>query len=136
MNVQVVAAIVLSVFLVVGKVRQGDIQKQMFTESCKVRKQNGLQMQILDKQLCEQADKWAQRMASTGNFRHGGGEQIIARGYSSPKSAISAWMRSPGHRNWILCRKSHVGFGFARSKNGHPYYVGIYRNKNMTKNQK
>lgn len=107
----------------------GTQQKKMYEAAMKQRERNGLQKQIYDQQLCEQANKWARYMASTGNFRHGGGEQIIARGYETPEKAINAWMRSQGHQRWILSRTSHVGFGFARSKSGHPYYVGVYRNK-------
>lgn len=102
-------------------------QMQLFKESQKVRKRYSLPKQVLDKELCEQAQDWARYMANTNQFRHGGGEQIIARGYNSPLKAIQAWMNSSGHRKWILCRKPRVGFGFATSKNGHPYYVGVYR---------
>lgn len=106
-----------------------DQQRRMFVEAMKQRERRGLPKQILDKDLCEKANHWARYMANTGRFAHGGGEQIIARGYKTPEQAINAWMRSDGHRRWLLSRTTHVGFGFARSKNGHPYYVGVYRNK-------
>ena len=111
------------------KIYENEPRQQLYIEAMKQRERCGLSRQVLDKQLCEQADRWAQHMASTGRFGHGGGEQIIAMGYRTPRQAINGWMRSEGHRRWMMCNRSHVGFGFATSKSGHPYYVGIYRNK-------
>lgn len=119
----------LCLFYVGNDNGQTDQQRKMFVEAMKQRERCGLPKQNLDKELCERANQWARYMANTGRFAHGGGEQIIARGYKTPEKAVNAWMRSDGHRRWLLSRTTHVGFGFARSKNGHPYYVGFYRNK-------
>tara|TARA_R100000742_G_C4278876_1_gene102334 strand:- start:1178 stop:1594 length:417 start_codon:yes stop_codon:yes gene_type:complete len=108
---------------------QNETSKKLYEICCLKRKAQNLSVQKLDKELCQIADKWAKYLADNNRFHHGGGEQIIARGYSSPTAAINAWMNSQGHRRWLLCNRTHVGFGFAKSKNGHPYYVGVFRTK-------
>jgi uncharacterized protein YkwD len=87
----------------------------------------GLQCQTLDPVLCKKAQKWAEHMAATGSMTHGGGEQIIARGFKTPVTVLNSWCNSPGHARWIFSNNSRVGFGFAISKSGHPYWAGCYR---------
>ena len=103
--------------------------QELFVLSQNMRdERSGLQRQTLDPVLCKKAQKWAEHMAATGSMTHGGGEQIIARGYGTPVAVLNAWCNSPGHAKWIFSKNSRVGFGFARSKSGHPYWAGCYRN--------
>jgi len=82
----------------------------------------------LDEECCQIAQRWANHMARTRSFGHGGGEQIIARGYPTVQACFSGWMNSPGHRSWILRKSDRCGWGFQRSSGGHCYWVGVFRN--------
>ena len=108
---------------------QDETSRKLYEICCQKRKAQNLCVQKLDEELCQIANKWARYLAENNRFHHGGGEQIIARGYRSPTAAINAWMKSQGHRRWLLCNRTHVGFGFAKSKTGQPYYVGVFRTK-------
>ena len=103
-------------------------QKETYEAAMRARERCCLKPQTLDPELCKIAQKWAEQMAATNCMYHGGGEQIIAKGYRTPESVVNAWMNSDGHRRWILSKCSRVGFGYARSKSGHPYWAGVYRN--------
>jgi len=103
-------------------------QKETFKEAMKARERCGLQPQTLDPELCKIAQRWAEHMAARNCMYHGGGEQIIAHGYKTPKATVNAWMCSSGHRKWILSKCKKVGFGYATSKSGHTYWAGVYRN--------
>tara|TARA_R100000152_G_C6774783_1_gene202769 strand:- start:1465 stop:1896 length:432 start_codon:yes stop_codon:yes gene_type:complete len=133
MKTVIAILICLHVLWVGADVIKNERSRQMFEAAMKQREKCGLSKQVLDKKLCDQANNWARYMASIERMVHGGGEQIIAKGYSTPEAAINAWMRSDGHRRWLLCNRSHVGFGYAVSKNGRKYYAGVYRNKNQNK---
>ena len=88
----------------------------------------------LDEECCQIAQKWADHMAARGCFHHGGGEQIIARGYPTVKSCFAGWMNSPGHRRWVLSNSARCGWGYQRSASGHPYWVGVFRGKKKQAN--
>jgi len=103
--------------------------EELYFESQRVRAKYGIAKQTLDKECCEQAQKWAEYMASINQMKHGGGEQIIARGYSSPKFVLRGWLNSPPHQRWIYCGRNRVGFGFAKSKSGMTYWAGVYKKK-------
>ena len=81
----------------------------------------------LDEECCKIAQEWADHMAKTRQFRHGGQEQIIAQGYSTVKSCFDGWMDSSGHRRIILSYSKKCGWGFRRSSTGHTYWVGVFR---------
>lgn len=87
----------------------------------------------LDEECCVIAQRWANYMARTGRFGHGGGEQIIARGYPNVKSCFNGWMYSSGHRGWILSNSGRCGWGHQVSSNGHLYWVGVFREKRINK---
>lgn len=87
----------------------------------------GLFAQQLDESLCQQAQNWANNMANRNVMYHGGGEQVVAHGYSSPAACIQGWINSPGHRVWVLGRNSRCGFGVQRSWSGSYFYAGVYR---------
>ena len=92
---------------------------------CKKCKRPPLQ---LDENCCKMAQDWAEHLAKTGKFYHGKNDQIISRGYKNTKSAFGGWMRSSGHRAWLLTKKSKkCGWGYAKSKRGTRYWVGVFR---------
>ena len=68
----------------------------MFNEMNAQRVRAGLPEMQLDEELCVVSQRWSNRMAKTGSFNHGGGENVIAMGQRTPKEAISAWLRSSG----------------------------------------
>ena len=87
----------------------------------------------LDEECCRIAQRWANNMARTRSFRHGGGEQIIAQGYRNVKACFAGWMGSSGHRRWVLSKSDKCGWGFQRSSTGHNYWVGVFRNEKKQK---
>jgi uncharacterized protein YkwD len=98
--------------------------QQMHQEAIRVR---GGREIALDEECCKIAQRWANHMARTGMFGHGGGEQIIARGYPNVKACFSGWMNSSGHRAWVLSNSDRCGWGFQKSASGHSYWVGVFR---------
>ena len=101
----------------------------LYKASQKLRaKSSVLIKQELDPELCKIAQKWAEHMAAKNCMYHGGGEQIIAKGYKTPHAVLNAWVCSPPHKRWIFSNCKKVGFGYAKSKSGHPYWAGVYRN--------
>ena len=84
----------------------------------------------LDEELCQSAQRWANHMARTGSFRHGGGGyrgQIIAAGYGTVGRCFTGWMNSRGHRACILANYTKVGWGFQKSASGRCFWVGNFR---------
>tara|TARA_R110002020_G_scaffold276042_8_gene491282 strand:- start:339 stop:809 length:471 start_codon:yes stop_codon:yes gene_type:complete len=106
----------------------------MQKESVRQRKAYGLKPQKLDKECCEIAQNWADYMAKTNSFYHGGGEQIIAVGYGTPEAAFRGWMASSGHRYWVLSRTEKCGWGAAQSESGRWYWVGAFRSSDRVIN--
>ena len=100
----------------------------MHKEAMKHRKEYNLKPQMLDKECCQIAQKWAEHMASQHSMYHGGGEQIIAVGYATPESAFGGWMGSSGHRYWVLSNTDKCGWGAAQSSTGRWYWAGAFRN--------
>ena len=100
----------------------------MHKEAMKHRKEYNLKPQILDKECCQIAQKWAEHMASQHSMYHGGGEQIVAVGYATPESAFGGWMGSSGHRYWVLSGTDKCGWGAAQSSTGRWYWAGAFRN--------
>ena len=99
----------------------------MFQEMNEKRLRAGLPEMVLDKELCALSQRWSNRMAKTGSFHHGGGENVIARGQEDPVAAIAAWLRSPGHRAFLMGRSTRVGFGAQQSSGGTWYWTGTFR---------
>lgn len=73
------------------------------------------------------AQNWANWMAMTGNLRHGGGEQIIARSSDdqSAEGVIRIWRNSPPHNRELLASYRRAGFGAAAGPYGW-YYAGAF----------
>jgi hypothetical protein len=81
-------------------------------------------------------------MARTGQFSHyvnsgpqgraskygfrGGVRENIAYGTRSVSGAFNMWVNSSGHYASIVSGTAEAGFGYAVSKNGLAYWVGVY----------
>jgi len=94
-----------------------------------LREKHGAPAQQLDEQCCRVAQRWANRMARDNYMRHGGGEQIIARGYRTVPACFAGWMASSGHRRWLLSKTELCGWGCQKSKSGQWFYAGVFRRK-------
>ncbi len=83
---------------------------------------------ILDEEMCLAAQRHAQWMADQGGFQHSGLPymEIIHQSVTSPESAVNGWVYSPPHHG-IMLSGSRVGFGYAVSAGGYPYWVGVFR---------
>lgn len=102
-----------------------------------IRASNGLSALTQDWELSRVARYKSQDMKNLGYFSHTSptygspfsmmknfgisyktaGENI-AKGYSTPKAVVDAWMKSPGHRANILNSSyTHIGVGFVSSGN-------------------
>ena len=109
-----------------------------------IRQKNGLTPLIQDWQLSRVARYKSQDMRDLGYFSHispiygspfnmmksfgisykTAGENI-AKGYSSPRAVVDAWMNSPGHRANILNSSyTHIGVGYVASGN---YWTQMFR---------
>ncbi|MCG3088294.1 S-layer homology domain-containing protein [Sporosarcina cyprini] len=54
----------------------------------------------------------------------------IAKGYTTPGSAVEGWMNSKGHRDNIMQSKfTNIGAGFAKDADGTTYWVHIFSAK-------
>lgn len=101
----------------------------MHVEAQSLREKHGLPKQELDESCCRIAQKWANVMAKRNSMFHGGGEQIIARGYPTVRKCFSGWMNSSGHRAWVLSRRELCGWGCQKSPSGQWFYAGVFRRK-------
>jgi uncharacterized protein YkwD len=99
----------------------------MLREANRLRQQFGRAAHTQDATLQAQAQRWADYMARTGHFHHGGGEQVIAVGYRSGADAVRAWYWSHGHRAWLMSSTTRCGYAAARSPQGRWYFAGVYR---------
>lgn len=50
----------------------------------------------------------------------------IAYNYNSPQAAVSAWLKSPGHRANIEGNYTHFGLSIRVSADGRKYYTNIF----------
>lgn len=92
------------------------------------RRSRGLPPLILDGGCCDIGQRWSVKMATTGEFKHGGGEQIIAWGADEVKEAVQLWVNSSGHRAWLLTERRYAGWGFRKGARG-VYWSGVFRDK-------
>jgi uncharacterized YkwD family protein/spore coat assembly protein SafA len=109
-----------------------------------IRIQNGIKPLTHDWQLSRVARYKSQDMRDLGYFSHTSptygspfemmrsfgisyktaGENI-AKGYSTPKAVVDAWMNSPGHRANILNSSyTHIGIGYVASGN---YWTQMFK---------
>ena len=101
--------------------------QRMYASATNHRSRSGMPVQQLDEALCRQAQAWANNMANRNSMYHGGGEQVIGRGYGSPEACVQGWINSPAHRMWVLGGNGRCGFGVQRSWSGQWYYAGVFR---------
>lgn len=84
---------------------------------------------ILDEKLCQDAQWWAEQMASMQSLRHSKlpyGENI-AYGYEDEQAVMQGWMKSKGHKaNIQNSRYTHVGFGKATDANGEIWWCTVF----------
>ncbi|MEX0794664.1 MAG: CAP domain-containing protein [Pirellulaceae bacterium] len=110
-----------------------------------IRGQYNLPPQKLNAELTKAAQDHAWFMAKTGQFSHhsNGGfvsrtmkhnyrgsayGEIIAMGQTSISGTFQSWLNSPGHRAILLSGAREVGYGYAVSRSGETYWVGVFGN--------
>ncbi|MEQ8787610.1 MAG: CAP domain-containing protein [Pirellulaceae bacterium] len=114
----------------------------MLRRNNELRRGMGLRPQRINPVLTEAAQNHAWYMARTGSFSHysnrgpwgrarrfgfgGNVRENIAQGQGNVLSAFHSWRNSGGHWASIISDAPEVGFGYARSKNGSPYWVAVY----------
>lgn len=91
------------------------------------RGQYGLFGQHLDGECCRLAQQHAEWMAATGRYDHGPFDQVIHRGPTSARGAVSGWIRSGPHAAWLLGGNRRAGWGHAVGFEGVHYWVGVFR---------
>ena len=132
MKVNLLALACLTLTLSLGSSKSTPLSEhpriqRMYQAASEQRGRSGLPAQVLDEELCKQAQRWANNMAARNMMYHGGGEQVVAHGYSTPEACIRGWIYSPGHRVWVLGRQGRCGFGCQKGSNGRWYYAGVFR---------
>lgn len=103
----------------------------MVEQSNSHRSQYGLAPHRVSPYLTELAQAHANWMASTGRFQHNYNHnfpEIIYWSVADVPSAFAGWMNSGAHRSIILSGSTHVGYGYAVSANGTPYWCGVFGN--------
>jgi hypothetical protein len=109
------------------KFEPSDQQVLLHAEAQRHRLANGRDSQELDAECCRIAQAWAETMAARRSMFHGGGEQIVAYGYSTPAAAMRVWIASGGHNTWLLSSTRRAGWGAAQSSGGTWYWAGAFR---------
>jgi uncharacterized protein YkwD len=102
----------------------------------------------VDAALRDDAQAYAESMASTGWLSHQGSDgstitdraeaagygrwrflgENLARGHQAAERVVAAWLASPGHRaNLLTAEASEIGVGYARPSGGgeRPYWVAV-----------
>ncbi len=124
----------------IGQDKFSDIQKELLDLHNKERKSKGYQGLELDKDLCEYAQKHAEKMAKSNSLNHSSMSNLqkvnedasfvgenIACGQEDGISVVKAWMKSTGHRWNILGSKyKKVGIGVAKDKNNRNYWCVVF----------
>lgn len=114
----------------------------MLRRSNQIRRNVGLRPQRINPALTKAAQDHANYMASTGSFSHytnggyqyrankygfrGGVRENIASGFGTVDATFNTWQGSGGHYASIVSGTSEAGFGYAVSRNGATYWVGVY----------
>jgi len=118
---------------------------KMWHHSNQVRARYQLPPQRISPELTKAAQDHAWYMARTGQFSHSvnGGfvsrarrhhypgspyGEIILYGSPSISECFNGWLNSPGHRAILLSGAREVGYGYAISRNGTAYWVGVFGN--------
>jgi uncharacterized protein YkwD len=110
----------------------------------KERKNKKIKELELDKNLCEYAQKHAEKMANKDSLYHSKMSDLlkaskstsvgenIAWGQEVEIDVVNSWMWSPLHK-WNILGKSFekVGFGIAKNKDGMIYWCAVFSNKEV-----
>jgi uncharacterized protein YkwD len=149
--------IILSIIFLIGcenKINQQipqnqiDIKKQNYTqiqlylleEHNKQRKNKGLDILSIDKDLCAYAQKHAEKMAEKNSMYHSKMSDLkkistnadwvgenVAWGQKDEKEVMNNWMWSPGHRYNILGKSyKRAGFGSKQDSKGRIYWCAVF----------
>jgi uncharacterized protein YkwD len=114
----------------------------MLRRNNELRRGVGLRPQRINPVLTRAAQNHARYMARTGSFSHysnygpfgrarrfgfgGNVRENIAMGHRNVFNAFVGWRNSGGHWASIISDAPEVGFGYALSKGGTPYWVAVY----------
>lgn len=121
------------------------LMSEIVTRTNVLRQEHGCGQLAVDPDLIQASVRQSYYMAETGRFSHYGparstfvnrahaagyaqpAAENIAWGYPDTDAVMSAWMRSPGHREHILdCRIRSVGTGVVYALNGLPYFTEVF----------
>lgn len=106
------------------------------------RKSKNLEKLILNKKLCDYAQKHAEKMAEKSSLYHSSMSQLIkvnsdsttvgeniAWGQNKEIEVLNDWLNSTGHR-WNVLSKNYkrAGFGKYTDKDGRNYWCAVYTN--------
>lgn len=116
----------------------------MLRRNNEIRRRVGLRAHRMNPALTKAAQDHANYMARTGDFQHysnggpqgrayrygfrGGARENIAWNYRGVNDAFNAWTTSSGHYASLVSNTTDAGFGYAVSRNGATYWVGVYAN--------
>ncbi len=121
-----------------------NITDDVFTQTNKFRKNNGLKELIRSDALNAIAQKHSTDMAGRRvGFGHSGFAkrnamakakmpslryfaENVAFGASTGKEAVTMWKNSSGHRRNMLGRYTHIGIGIAKDKQGRIFYTQVF----------
>lgn len=115
-------------------------QIALLDEHNKHRRDKGLELFRLDKNLCNYAQKHAEKMAEKTSMQHSSMKSLkdvnkdcsfvgenIAWGQKDAKEVVDTWMNSSGHRRNILNEKfKMIGFGIKEDKSGNIYWCVVF----------
>ncbi len=125
------------------------VERQVVTITNQYRKNNGLSAVKIDWQLSRVARYKSRDMRDQGYFSHNSptygspfnmmrdfnisytrASENIAAGQSSPRSVVSSWMNSSGHRKNILDPNvTHIGVGYAEGGSKSTYWTQMFIKK-------
>lgn len=109
-----------------------DQQILLHAEAQRHRVANGRDAQELDAELCRICQSHAERMAASRSMFHGGQDNVVCWGASTPVSAIGMWCNSAPHNAWLLSSTRRAGWGAAQSSGGTWYWAGAFRGATTT----
>lgn len=124
-----------------GRKNRSEIELELLRLHNQKRESVGLRSLEMNESLCNYAQRHAEFMAESGSLHHssmsalqkfsgrGSVAENIAWGQSDPKSVVSDWMWSPGHRRNILgSAYKKVGFGMKEDSKGRNYWCVVFSN--------
>jgi uncharacterized protein YkwD len=158
MTYRILVIIIVSIFLVFGcksEEKKSPEKPPIFQQKIKTdleksqeklldlhntdRSLRGVKNLVLDKNLCEYAQKHAEKMAEKDSLYHSKMKDLmkvndpkivgenIAWGQKDENSVFEGWMNSILHRWNILGEKyKKAGFGLAKDKNGDNYWCSVF----------